>query len=425
MAAAELLVLLRGNHMGTLARDARGRLSFAYTAAWLARDLPVPLSLSMPLLPTRYTGAEVENWLWGLLPDNEETLRRWARDFHVSARNVFALLAHLGEDVAGAVQFVQPERGDAVRVAGDVRWLSENEITQRIRALRNNVALARQADDPGLFSLAGAQAKSAFLYLDERWGVPSGRVPTTHIVKPATEAFDGLVENEHFCLRLAEAVGLNAVRSRIVHFDDVVAIVVERYDRVTSDGQLVRLHQEDMCQARGIHPANRYENEGGPSVLDVFDVLNASSKAGRDRESFLRAQIFNFLIGGTDAHAKNYSVLLGEQGSVRLAPLYDMASMSPYADFERLKLAMRIGATYEFATTLPRHWQVLGEKLRDTPSPVAILEDYASRIPAAASAVAERCIAEGLRSSILEKLVGSIEQMCKRTLEQINLFRSI
>lgn len=424
MAASELIVLLHGAHMGTLARDARGRLSFAYSEDWLTRDLPVPLSLSMPVVQTTYTGTGVENWLWGLLPDNEETLRRWAREFHVSARNVFALLGHLGEDVAGAVQFVRPERVDEVRTEGDIRWLSDDEFAQRVHALRNDAALARQADDPGRFSLAGAQAKSAFLYQDGRWGVPSGRIPTTHIVKPATDTYDGLVENEHFCLRLAEAAGLNAARSRVLQLDDVAAIVVERYDRVVSNGELIRLHQEDMCQARGIHPVNRYENEGGPGVLDVFDVLNASSEPRRDRERFLRAQAFNFLIGGTDAHAKNFSVLLDEGGDVRLAPLYDMASMLPYVDMQRIRLAMRIGKAYEFAHTLPRHWQALGEELRDRLSPVHLLEEYAQTLPGLAREVAQQCADEGLRNGILERLADSIDRMCGRTLEQMRLFRS-
>lgn len=424
MPTTELIVLLHGAHMVTLARDARGRLSFTYSEDWLARDLPVPLSLSMPVVPTTYTGTGVENWLWGLLPDNEETLRRWAREFHVSARNVFALLGHLGEDVAGAVQFVRPERVDEVRVEGHIRWLNDAEFEQRIYALRNDAALARQADDPGRFSLAGAQAKSAFLYRDGRWGIPGGRIPTTHIVKPATDTFEGLVENEHFCLRLAEAVGLNAARSQVLQLDDAAAIVVERYDRVIMHGELIRLHQEDMCQALGVHPVNRYEKEGGPGVLEVFDVLNASSDPRRDRERFLRAQVFNFLIGGTDAHAKNFSVLLDEGGDVRLAPLYDLASRLPYLDIQRIKLAMRIGKTYEFANTLPRHWQALGGTLRDLPSPVAVLEEYAQILPGLAREMAQQCAAEGLRQDILERLADSINRMCGRTLEQIRLFRS-
>lgn len=424
MATSELIVLLHGAPMGTLARDSRGRLSFAYSEDWLARDLPVPLSLSLPVLRETYAGREIENWLWGLLPDNEETLRRWAREFQVSARNVFALLSQLGEDVAGAVQFVHPDRVDTVRAGNDVRWLSDDEFMQRIRALKTDAALARQANDPGRFSLAGVQAKSAFLYRNGRWGVPSGRTPTTHIVKPATGTFEGLIENEHFCLRLAEAAGLNAARSRVLHFDDVTAIAVERYDRVAVDGELFRVHQEDMCQARGIHPVNRYENEGGPGVFDVFDVLNASSEPRRDREAFLRAQVFNFLIGGTDAHAKNFSVLLGEAGEVRLAPLYDMASMLPYADFKRLRLAMRIGGAYEFATTLPRHWQALGKKLRDLPPPVNLLEDYAQKLPALARDVAQQCAGEGLQNRIPGKLADSITSMCEYTLKQIGAFRS-
>lgn len=420
---AELYALHTGERMGVLARAANGRLAFRYSEAWLARTLPVPLSLSLPVLPLEYAGGEIENWLWGLLPDNEETLRRWARQFQVSARDVFGLLTHLGEDVAGAVQFVRPEREAEAIGGGEVRWLSESELAERINNLREDVTAARHAGDPGRFSLAGAQPKSAFLYRDGRWGVPGGRIPTNRIVKPASGLYDGLVENEHFCLRLAAAAGLNAARSEVRRFGDMAAIVVERYDRLTVDGDLVRVHQEDMCQALGVHPAYRYQNEGGPGVLDLFRVLAASSNPEKDRAALMRALIFNFLIAGTDAHAKNYSVLLGEHGAVRLAPLYDLASMLPYADRRRLRLAMRIGRGYELAATLPRHWHALRRKLRDVPSPVDTLEAMAHELPARAETVLADCARDGVHHPALTRLVDAIRESCRDALEHVRLFR--
>lgn len=420
-----LVVLLNGEQMGLLQQDARGRLAFSYTAGWLARDLPVPLSLSLPVLPVTWKGSPLENWLWGLLPDNEEILRRWAQQFQVSPRNVFALLAELGEDVAGAVQFVRPERVDEARTGGTIRWLAQEDFDARIAALATDAALARRADDPGRFSLAGAQAKSAFLYRDGRYGVPSGRFPTNCIVKPASTSYAGLIENEHFCLRLAAAFGLNAARTRVIHAQDTAAIVVDRYDRVERRGEFLRLHQEDMCQARGMHPSLRYQNEGGPGVRDILQVLNASSEPARDRAAFMQAQVFNFLVGGTDAHAKNFSILLGAGGAIRFAPLYDIASMFPYGDFQRMKLAMRIADRYDFETTLPRHWHALGQYAREIPSPVETLEDAARRIPALAEQVAGECEQEGLQHPVFAQLVERISTMCTNVLKDVELFRNM
>lgn len=419
---ADLLILIGGDVMGTVTRNRRGRLTYSYSEEWLRRQEPVPLSLSMPVLPVSYAGDEIENWLWGLLPDNEDTLRRWAQFWHVSPRNVFALLEQVGADVAGAIQIVRPDRAVAARARGQVRWLTDDELSARVTALRDDAANARWAEDPGRFSLAGAQSKIALLYQNGEWGVPSGRTPTNRIVKLAAGAYDGLIENEHFCMRLAARLDLNAASTSVMTCEDVTAIVVERYDRVDVDGQLVRLHQEDMCQTLGLHPTSRYQNEGGPSVTDLFNVLNNSSEQEVDRDAFLRAQVFNFLVGGTDAHAKNFSLLLGDGGAVRLAPLYDIASMLPYISYRRIRLAMRIGSSYNFDRTLPRHWQQLGETLRNVNDPVRILEEYANRMQVLVSEVSTDCKTDGILHPIIDRLVDEIRAMCERTIDQIRLF---
>jgi len=419
---AELQILIGGEMMGTVIRNRHGRLTFSYSEEWLRRQEPVPLSLSMPVLPVSYGGDEIENWLWGLLPDNEDTLRRWAQSWHVSPRNVFALLEQVGEDVAGAIQIVRPDRAVAARARGKVRWLTSDELRARVTALREDAANARWAEDPGRFSLAGVQSKTALLYQDGQWGVPAGRTPTNRIVKLAAGAYDGLIENEHFCMRLAAQLGLNAASTSVMMCDDVTAIVVERYDRVDVDGQLVRLHQEDMCQTLGLHPTSRYQNAGGPSVTDLFNVLNNSSEPEVDRDAFLRAQVFNFLVGGTDAHAKNFSLLLGDGGTVRLAPLYDIASMLPYINYGRIRLAMRIGSSYSFHRTLPRHWQQLGDTLRNVNDPVQILEDYANQMQVLVRDVSTDCKADGILHPIIDRLAEEIRAMCERTISQIRLY---
>ncbi len=261
----ELLVIANGQEMGALRRNPKGRLSFTYRDKWAEAVDSYPLSLSMPLGLQDHDHHEIEAFVWGLLPDNETVLARWAREFHVSARSAFALIANVGEDCAGAVQFVRPERLAAVRegVRGEIRWINEAEIAERRRALRQDHSAWRRANDAGQFSLAGAQPKTALLLQNGRWGIPSGRVPTTHILKPPTGEFAGHPENEHFCLELARACGLPVENSKVMRFQDEIAIVAERYDRARVRGEWIRVHQEDLCQALGLPPTKKYESDGG------------------------------------------------------------------------------------------------------------------------------------------------------------------
>src|ERR1700675_280236 len=254
--SGELVPLLNGKEIGQLYRDARGRLTLVYADAWRHAADAYPLSLSMPLAAKEHGRSVVEAFLWGLLPDNERVLSRWAAKFQVSARNVFALISHVGEDCAGAVQFVTPERLEAIRSGkGDkVEWLDESELAKRLQMLREDHAAWRLPRDTGQFSLAGAQPKTALLLQNERWGIPSGRIPTTHILKPPTGHFDGHAENEHFCLMLARNLGLPAAQSKVMRFENEIAIVIERYDRQHKGNQILRVHQEDTCQALGIMP---------------------------------------------------------------------------------------------------------------------------------------------------------------------------
>ena len=357
-----LIALLAGREVGTV-HYKNARLSFVYNDTWRADPNAYPLSLSMPLASAEHGHARIEAFLWGLLPDNDRVLENWGKRFQVSPRNVFRLIAHVGEDCAGAVQFVRPERLEALQAdtaSKEVKWLTEDDVAERLRALRADHSAWRSAQDTGQFSLAGAQPKTALLFERKRWGVPSGRVPTTHILKPPTGEWDGHAENEHYSLQLARAAGLIVPNSTVQHFGDEIAIVIDRYDRVRSEGRWSRIHQEDMCQALGIHPTRKYENDGGPGARTIAELLREqSSNSEEDVRSFVDAIIFNWLIAGTDAHAKNYALLLGGGGAVRLAPFYDLASILPYQtiDLQKAKLAMKIGGEYRLRYIGLRNWQ--------------------------------------------------------------------
>ena len=245
------------------------------------------------------------------------------------------------------MRFAPPDRLDSILGrSGDVTWLTDDEVAERLRDLREDSTAWLGRSFTGQFSLAGAQAKTALLDEGGRWGVPSGAIPTTHILKPAVMGFDDHDLNEHLCLDAARRAGLLAVRTRISRFANESAIVVDRYDRLVRGDGITRVHQEDMCQALGVPPWKKYQNEGGPGAKDIADFLRhvlSQRVANAAVHRFVDALIWNWIIAGTDAHAKNYSLLIsGSQ--VRLAPLYDVASALPYDRHEKkLRLAMKIG----------------------------------------------------------------------------------
>jgi serine/threonine-protein kinase HipA len=406
----QLIVLLGGQQVGIIDHKS-GRLSLVYSQKWRTDPNSYPLSLSMPLASQEHGHARIEPFLWGLLPDNDRVLQSWGRRFQVSPRNVFRLITHVGEDCAGAVQFVTPERLEAMLkepASQEVEWLSEEDVAERLRALRADHSAGRSAQDTGQFSLAGAQPKTALLFDRKRWGVPSGRVPTTHILKPPAGEWDGHAENEHFSLQLARAADLIVPNSTVSHFGNEIAFVVERYDRVRNGRQWLRIHQEDMCQALGIHPARKYESEGGPGPRTIVELLRAqSNNPGEDVASFVDALIFNWLIAGTDAHAKNYSLLLGDGGAVRFAPLYDLASVLPYQkiDLLKAKLAMKIGGEYRLRNIGLRQWQRFAKELHlEEDKLIDRLRTMARAFPDNISAIQKQMKSEGLTHVTINRL---------------------
>lgn len=410
----ELIAILDGHIIGRVTSNARGRLAFTYDEKWRSAPNAYPLSISMPLALTEHPHQIIESFLWGLLPDNQAILDGWARKFQVSARNAFALISAVGEDCAGAVQFVRPERLEAVLHAmpHEIEWLDEAAIADRLRLLREDESAWRIPRDTGQFSLAGAQPKTALLLEGGRWGVPSGRVPTTHILKPPSVHFHGHVENEHFCLELARAIGLPVADSRIMRFKDELAIVVQRYDRVRTSAGLRRVHQEDVCQALGILPTRKYQNEGGPGIRDIVELLNTySSDSAQDIGTFLDAIAYNWLIAGTDAHAKNYALLIGAQSRIRLAPLYDVASILPYPEFDtqRIKLSMKIAGEYRLRDIGPRQWRKLAAEVRLDPDVlVQRVRDLTAELAGNIAGVRDRLADEGIAHPTATRLADAL-----------------
>ena len=278
---------------------------------------------------------------------------------------------------------------------------------------------------PGQFSLAGAQPKTALLLKNDRWGIPSGRLPTTHILKPPTGHFDGHAENEHICLKIARDFGLPVAETKVMRFENEIAIVVERYDRQPSGNQIARVHQEDICQARGIMPTKKYKNEGGPTPSDVVELLRTySTDRVDDVDTFVRALGLNWLIAGTDAHAKNYSLLLGSGPVIRLAPLYDVASILPYdeIDMQKIKLAMKVGGEYRLSQIGLRQWQKFARETRvDTDEMVEGLIFMTEQLPDIVADAQTQAKNEGLDNAIIERLGPQLiarAKDCERLLDK-------
>lgn len=364
-----LIVLIGAARIGTLEQNPHGRLSFSYDDAYRHRsDLPggpTPLSLSMPLARRTHGNEVVEPYLRGLLPDNENVLRRWGKRFGIPWNSPFAHLRNVGEDVAGAARFVRESRLAEATAPGSVEPKDEAYIARRLRRLRGDRAAWDDIDSPGQFSLAGAQAKFALHRSPAgQWGVPTGRNATTHIFKPPLEHLADQEVNEHLCLRAAGRLGMRVAGSEVLQFDDERAIVLQRYDRVVRpDGSILRVHQEDICQALGVYPARKYQREdGGPGAVDIVDTLRQHlppSQARRAVETFCRAMAYNWVLYGPDAHAKNYSLLLSG-GSVRLAPLYDISSVAPYPDRYNLRtmtMAMSVNDKYQNGLITGDDWR--------------------------------------------------------------------
>ena len=362
-----LAVLLNSERIGALDQDPHGQLSFTYNENYRRRRNATPLSLSMPLARRTHRNDMVEPYLRGLLPDNENVLRRWGSRFGVPWNSPFAHLRNVGEDVAGAAQFVRESRLAEVTEPGSVEPKDEAYIANRLRVLRGDRAAWDDIDSPGQFSLAGAQAKFALYRSPEgQWGLPTGRRATTHILKPPLEHLAHQEVDEHLCLRAAGRLGMRVARSEVMEFGTERAIVLERYDRIVqADGSVVRVHQEDVCQALAVYPARKYEREdGGPGAVRIIDTLRQHIPPSQARpavETFCRALAYNWVIYGPDAHAKNYSLLLAGP-TVRMAPLYDISSVAPYPDrfdLRTMAMAMSVNGKYQNSLVTGEDWRAL------------------------------------------------------------------
>jgi serine/threonine-protein kinase HipA len=372
-AYAPLDVYMNRRKVGQYFRAPDGAFAFTYAREWLAWENTFPISCSLPLRAERYVGQPVIAVFENLLPDSDDIRRRLAERVGAEGVDAYSLLARIGRDCVGALQFLAEgeEPGDSRVLTGEP--LSDNQVAAMLKHL-GRTPLGIRAERDFRISVAGAQEKTALLFRDGRWVEPTGTTPTTHILKPAIGTFpNGMdltdsVENEHFCLRLMAAFGLPVAHTEIATFADIKALVIERFDRLRArDGRLIRLPQEDCCQALSVPPTRKYQSEGGPGIVEICGLLQGSDEPLRDRANFLKATILFWLIGATDGHAKNFSIALMPGGRFTMTPLYDVLTVQPSLDVGQLhakdmKLAMRAGKSrhYKVSEIQGRHFVETG-----------------------------------------------------------------
>lgn len=374
---APLDVLINGRQVGRLEKAVSGAISFRYSEEWLAWEHRFAASLSLPLTPAAYRGAPVIAVFDNLLPDRDAVRRRVAERMGAQGTDFYSLLEAIGRDCVGAMQFL-PEGADQAQ-STDIE--SEPVSDTEVEALLADLArapLGVDREQEFRISVAGAQEKTALLRIDGKWHRPAGVTPTTHILKPQLgqiPSADGMidmsnsVDNEHYCMTLMKAFGLSVAATEIATVGQRRVLVVERFDRHWRNAkQILRLPQEDCCQALGYPPTHKYQSDGGPNMKDIFGLLRGADDPQADAAAFFKSQILFWLIGATDGHAKNFSIFLKPGGRYSLTPFYDVLSAQPAVDSDqiaqnRFRLAMSAGTNrhYRLNEVTGRHFVQSGK----------------------------------------------------------------
>lgn len=429
-----LAIWMNGVQVGYWERI-RGEDRLHYLPEWVADEMGRSLSLSLPFTPGNqaWRGDIVRDYFDNLLPDSEAIRRRLAMRYRAGSIEPFDLLSELGRDCVGAIQLLDPEEEPEGVFSVDCRPLSETGVAE---ILSNTVTglPGRQTDTDDLrLSIAGAQEKTALLWHDDQWCLPVGSTPTTHIFKLPLGLVGNMqadmstsVENEWLCSQIIESYGLRVAKTHIVQFNDSKALVVERFDRRWAKDRrwIIRLPQEDMCQALGVSSLRKYQTDGGPGISDIMEILKHSEQSEQDCEVFFKTQIIFWLMAATDGHAKNFSIAIAPQSRYSLTPLYDVLSAWPVMGngrgkihWRRCKLAMAVrGSTnyYELYRIQRRHWISQGELNGiDRQRVESMMDDVIARTPAVIERVS-KLLPDSFPDGLAEAIFTGMCSQCER-----------
>lgn len=426
-----LRVWMNGSSVGTWKVGSNGSYEFAYDQTWFSQAEARPISLSMPMRAESYKDERVRSFFDNLLPDNDQIRQRIQSRFGTSSSSPFDLLAEVGRDCVGAIQLL-PD-GD---VPANVRTISGTRVNNEEieQLLGNAISLGRQGRDDEDFriSIAGAQEKTALLRHDGQWLKPRGATPTTHIFKlpigqPGLPGIDltTSVENEWMCEKIMHGYGIDASRSEIMQFGAGKVLVVERFDRrLSNDGSwILRLPQEDFCQATGTPSGRKYENDGGPGISTIMNILLGSKNAEQDRLNFFRTQIAFWMLCAIDGHAKNFSLFIEPGGSYRMTPRYDVLSAYPVLghganklSVHKVKMAMAFTGKnrhYRWDEILPRHMIETARQCGLKNDCASVIQEMVAATPEVIGKI-ENALPSGFPESVAHPILSGLDEAAKK-----------
>ena len=437
-----LALWMNGAYVGSWNPGISGPDSLQYDPAWTRSEQGRPLSLSLPFKPGNlpHRGPHVRAWFENLLPDSKDIRERMARQYRAGSPDAFDLLSEAGRDCAGALQILPAGIVSAGVAPLEADLLSNAQVAALLRATTTPQVMGMTGEDADLrISIAGAQEKTALLQMDGQWYLPRGATPTTHILKLPLGLIGGMkldmrhsVENEWLCAQILAAYGLPVAACEPLCFEDMKVLAVERFDRTwwvapQGDRRLVRLPQEDMCQAKGLPPTAKYEADGGPGIDAIFQVLEGSLTRDHDRRVFFQAQVLFWMMCATDGHAKNFSLFIRPGGRFQLTPLYDVLSAYPVLGEgpskispHRAKLAMAVrtkNAHWKLKDILRRHWVELGTRhgivTADGRPAQAVIDDLVAGTPDALARVRAQ-LPPGFPAEVADSVLGGVQSAAAR-----------
>ncbi|WGK83187.1 type II toxin-antitoxin system HipA family toxin [Vibrio aestuarianus] len=423
-----LIVYINNTKIGHLTKVTDGRMQFCYDEKWLAQSDAYPISISLPLQIQPHRGDPVANYFENLLPDLTSVRRNLQNLYQTTSTHVFDLLHAIGRDCVGSLSLLPANEVHNGLASTRLEPLSVRNLHNIVTAHEYQYPLGMSNKHDFRITISGAQEKTALVKIKNDWFLPSLDYPSTHILKfpigfiqqpAATLDMTGSVENEYFCIKLAEAMGFQVPKIEILQVEGMKALVIERFDRHCSqDGNaLIRLAQEDMCQVFSLPSRFKYQSDGGVGIKEIMQLLSRSRCADNDCDDFMRFQVFQWLIGATDGHAKNFSIFIEANGAYRLTPFYDIMSAFPTSsgrgiNTRKLKLAMALKSTssgnkWHLEKIYPRHFIATAETVGFcTVRMQEILEEFVDTFPNAIEQVVNQ-LPNGFPAQIKDSIASN------------------
>ena len=402
--------------VGTLDRHKKGRVVFQYSQDWIGKE-SLPVSLSLPCRKEKFAPAVSTTFFENLLPEsNTRTVLAFNRRFN--KKDTFAFLESFGEDCAGALSIIAEDQ-EPDFTPGQYENITQELIETLEKILRDPGSYKLYPEmKHAKFSLAGVQDKLPVYIKGTQFYLPknSGSA-TTHIIKPINAGFTDIPRNEAFCMELAQRSGFLIPNSKIMKVGDHELFVVDRYDRQEINKEIVRIHQEDFCQAMGYPAERKYQETGGPGFIECRELIDEylSNQGVTNRLLFIRMMIFNYIIGNHDAHGKNFSILHNK--GLELAPFYDLVSTQVYPLDN--KFAMAIGQTFRLDRIKEHSFKIFAKDMNVRPK---LLTSLANEVCEVVKNELDGLIAEHEKNYGEAKIYKDLSEIIKSNIIQLQSF---